>query len=515
MRDQRKIQCVASHARVGGEREDFYDGNTSLRIGDIVSITGFPGRSDTGELSIYATSLPRLLAPCLHQLPDSLDNPEKLKQNRHLDLLVHPQPAHTLKLRSRIIQQVRKHLTSQDFTEVQTPILSYSAGGAIAKPFLTTASSTHQPLALRIAPELWLKRLLIGGLDRVFELGPQFRNEGVDSTHNPEFTTCELYISFGRLDDVITLTEELLASLERLTRQLTAPGAACASLPPLDPDLANAFAKSFPRLEFIPTLETALGEPLPVLDGRADKAVAADLHALAARHGVPTNPTASPAKILDKLASAFIEPLCYNPTWIIHHPECMAPLAKSRVRGGRRVSVRVELFVKEWELVNAYEEENSPWEQRRKLVRQAGEAGGVKKGAEGVKKGEEEGKQQDAEQEEEDVMDLDEKYCEALEWGLPPTAGWGMGIDRLIMLFSGQEKITDVMAFGGLRGAALQGSKKPLGGGGGGAGKRREREQEMKKRMAEQKGLDTQDGDDVLQMVRELAESLKDGRSEK
>ena len=437
-------------------------------------------------------------------LPDSLDNPEKLKQHRHLDLLVHPQPAHTLKLRSRIIQQIRKHLTSLDFTEVQTPILSYSAGGAIAKPFLTTASSTHHPLALRIAPELWLKRLLVGGFDRVFELGPQFRNEGIDAIHNPEFTTCELYFSFGRLDDVITLTEGLLSELERLTRQLKAPGAACSSLPPLDIDIASALEKSLPRLEFIPTLESQLGEPLPALDGRPDAEVAADLCALAARHDVHITST-SPAKILDKLAGAFLEPLCYKPTWIMYHPECMAPLAKSRKLRGRMVSQRVELFVQERELVNAYEEENSPWEQRWKLAQQAKQA--VNHEQREKKEKEEEEKEEEEEEEEEEAMGLDEKYCETLEWGLPPTAGWGLGVDRLVMLFSGQERIADVMAFGGLKGAALQGSKKPgrTARKAEGAEAARPKAEAVEKREAERR----RDEGDVLQMVKELAESLK------
>ncbi|KAF8535172.1 hypothetical protein BDD12DRAFT_856490 [Trichophaea hybrida] len=431
VQDGRKLQGISSHALIGGTKEEFYERTTALRIGDIVSITGFPGRSNTGELSLYATEHPKLLAPCLHPIPDSLQNPEKIKHHRHLDLLVHPEAAQTLKLRSRILKMIRSTLINQDFIEVQTPILSSSAGGAIAKPFLTTTSSSSRTLALRIAPELWLKRLIVGGLDRVFELGPQFRNEGIDNTHNPEFTTENLFCDVGRM-----------------VAQLKEPLGMCYALNPLDADIAEALNHSFKRLEFIPTLEAELGESLPSLEG---KNAAEELKALCERHKVPVDSN-TPAKMLDKLAQHFLEPMCHLPTFIMYHPACMSPLAKSGMRRGRLVSERVELFVQEQELVNAYEEENSPREQRRKFKLQM----------------ESEGREPQTSTEDTPVEEggleegTDESYCSTLEWGMPPTAGWGLGVDRMVMLFSGQDRIADVLAFGGLRGAVNQGIEKPV-----------------------------------------------------
>ncbi|KAF8243531.1 class II aaRS and biotin synthetase, partial [Wilcoxina mikolae CBS 423.85] len=444
VQDGRKLQGVSSHALIGGTNEEFYERTTALRIGDIISVTGFPGRSNTGELSLYATEHPKLLAPCLHPIPDSLQNPEKIKHHRHLDLLVHPEAAQTLKLRSRILKMIRSALTKQDFIEVQTPILSSSAGGAIAKPFLTTASSSSRTLALRIAPELWLKRLIVGGLDRVFELGPQFRNEGIDNTHNPEFTTCEAYISYGRLADVIKLTESLFRDVGRMATQLKEPLGMCYALNPLDADIAEALNYSFKQLEFIPTLEAELGEPLPDLEG---KNAAKELKALCERHKVPVDSN-TPAKMLDKLAQHFLEPMCYLPTFITHHPACMSPLAKSHMRRGRLVSERVELFIQEQELVNAYEEENSPREQRRKFKLQMESEGKELQTSSTEGTSAEEGELEEG---------IDESYCSTLEWGMPPTAGWGLGVDRMVMLFSGQDRIADVLAFGGLRGAVNQG----------------------------------------------------------
>ncbi|KAA8893871.1 hypothetical protein FN846DRAFT_470896 [Sphaerosporella brunnea] len=446
VQDQRKIQCVSNKAVIGGELDDFYTRTTALRVGDIISVTGFPARSNSGELSVYATSHPRLLAPCMHQIPDELHNQEKLQQHRHLDLLVNPAAAATLKLRSKIIQHIRSHLISLDYIEVQTPILSSDAGGALARPFLTEASSTHKPLALRIAPELWLKRLLVGGMDRVFELGPQFRNEGIDATHNPEFTTCEAYLSFGRLTDVMQLTVHLFRDLMRLTAQLKSSGSVCDALLPSDVDLVDAIHGPWKVLQFIPALEEALGEPLP-----RDLEDVDALLEICDRHNVVISAereTITPAKALDKLAERFLESQCEGPTWISNHPACMSPLAKHSIRGGRVVAERVELFIRGVEYVNAYEEENSPDEQRRKFLRQR----------DADKK---ELEQEGQEQQETGDDGIDNSYCETLEWGLPPTAGWGIGVDRLVMLFSGQERIADVMAFGGLRGAVNQGAKKP------------------------------------------------------
>lgn len=306
--------------------------------------------------------------------------------------------------------------------EVQTPILADKAGGAVAKPFTTHATEfASRQLALRIAPELWLKRLIIGGMDRVFEIGPAFRNEGLDATHNPEFTTCEFYKSFAELEELIQMTEELFSGLAKMMDELRT--SRFTTLVSFDQE---AFAGPFKRIAFIPGVEEGLGEKFP--DLRSENAEQ-DLIALFEKHDIPLPASPTLPRLLDKLAALYIEPQCITPTFITHHPACMAPLSKSFIceTTGQEVSARAELFVGEKEIANMYEEENSPLEQRRKFVEQ--------------------GKWRDGENE----ADVDESYLEALTWGMPPTGGWGLGIDRLVMLLTGAKRIGDVQAFGSLR----------------------------------------------------------------
>ena len=452
-----KLVCPPSAADETGiifdaekELREFYEIATAFRLGDIVSVTGRPGRTERGELSLFASEHFKLLAPCLYQIPDAIEHPEKRLQHRHVDLLVNSATAQTLRLRSKLVHLLRKQLINKDFVEVQTPILSTSAGGALAKPFLTEASTlSHRKLAMRIAPELWLKRLVVGGLDRVFEIGPQFRNEGIDSTHNPEFTTCEFYMAYGTLEYLMSFTETVLREMHRATRKLQETSGICSKLPPLDEELTQMLYQSFQRLEFIPTLEAQMGRKLPNLDPTRPIAdVTADLLRLCRWVGVELADKRhmTPAKLLDKLAAKFIEPLCRLPTFIIHHPEIMSPLAASTIMNNQYVSLRCELYINGQELVNAYEEENSPYQQRKKFRYQLEADRGFL--------------EQSDESREEVERSVDESYCEALEWGMPPTAGWGMGLDRVVMLFSGQERISDVLAFGGLKGAVNQGLKK-------------------------------------------------------
>ena len=330
--------------------------------------------------------------------------------------------ADTLRIRSHIIQYIRNFLLADDFLEVQTPILADKAGGAIARPFTTIATEfPDKQLALRIAPEIWLKRLVLGGMNRVFEIGSAFRNEGLDATHNPEFTTCEFYKSFADLEDLISMTEELISGLAEQVKSLRE--FPLKSLPELDD---NLFTTPFKRIQFVPAVEAALGESLPDLVG--DNATE-NLLALFTRHNLPVPLTLTLPRLLDKLASILIEPQCNEPTFIMHHPACMAPLSKSFLdpQTDQVLSARVELFIHQKEIANMYEEENSPFEQRMKFLQQAqwkddGNTAGV-----------------------------DESYLEALEWGLPPTGGWGCGVDRLVMLFSGASRISDVLSFGSLR----------------------------------------------------------------
>jgi lysyl-tRNA synthetase class 2 len=421
-----------------------------LNRGDIISIRGRATRTPTGELTIQATHLPEVLTPSIVPLPTKLIDEESRTQYPHLDMLVNQRTTDILRLRSYIIKYLRDFLHERDFLEFQTPILAADAGGATARPFIVSANTVSKDLSLRIAPELWLKRLVVGGVDRVFELGPAFRNEGIDQTHNPEFTICEIYHAYANLPDLISLTEDLIRGAAAhcqslITTKLT-------SLPAID--LAT-FQTPFQQAEFIPSLESALGFTLP--DLTASTALP-DLLTLLKTHNIPLDvindpPTTSLAQLLDRLAAAYIEPLSETaPLFVTHHPVCMSPLAKSFVcpKTGQHVSARTELFMGGRELANMYEEENDPFEQRRKFVEQAAakaaEAGGDGKGG-----GEGEG---------EPV--IDESYCRALASGLPPTGGWGCGVERLVMLFSGTRKIGDCLSFGNLRnvvGLAAAGSK--------------------------------------------------------
>lgn len=351
-----------------------------------------------------------------------LDHPETRAHKRHADLLVNQRTADTLRLRSHIIQYLRSFLLKDNFLEVETPILTDGASGAIARPFTTSATEfPEKQLTLRIAPELWLKRLVVGGMDRVFEIGPAFRNEGLDATHNPEFTTCEFYKAFADLEELITMTESLFQGLSTHVNKLIST-----SLTSLSPHDRALFATPFKRIEFIPAIEAAIGRPLPDLSlGDATDQMTALFETLSLP--LPTSPTLP--RLLDKLSSIYIEPHCSSPTFITQHPAVLAPLAKSFLcpRTRQLVSARVELFVQHRELANMYEEENSPFAQRTKFVQQL------------------------AYRDSENEAVVDESYLEALDWGLPPTGGWGCGIDRLCMLFGGAERIGDVLAFGSLR----------------------------------------------------------------
>jgi len=368
--------------------------------------------------------MPIIMSPTLANLPTELEDRETRIRNRHVDLLVNRKVVDTLRARSHIVRYLRDYLLKDNFLEVQTPIIADKAGGAIAKPFTTIATEfSDKQLALRIAPELWLKRMILGGIDRVFEIGPSFRNEGLDATHNPEFTTCEFYKSYANLEELIFMTEELVSGLAEhvsTLRQSTLIGL---------PEIDSAFFKApFQRIEFIPAVEIALGESLPNL--QADDAEA-QLLSLFEKHSL--TPPASPTlpRLLDRLCSIYIEPQCNSPTFITHHPACMAPLSKSFLSksqsSSQLVSARAELFIHHKEVANMYEEENSPFEQRRKFEEQI--------------------RWKDSE----NGAFLDENYLRALEYALPPTGGWGCGIDRLCMLMSGATRISDVLSFGSLR----------------------------------------------------------------
>jgi len=357
-------------------------------------------------------------------------------------MLVNPSAIQTLRLRSLLKQILNDFFARDGFTKVNTPILSAGAGGAIARPFATQATELEgQTLHLRIAPELWLKRLIVGGMDKVYEIGPAFRNEGVDATHNPEFTTCEFYEAFATLGELMGKTERLLAVLakgmegarERLFPDLR--GAAAE-------EMGVKFTSPFRRLEFIPTLQRALDTTLPDLAPENAEQAMADLRALFQSKDLPIPPNPTLPRLLDALATHFIEPLCQQPTFITHHPVALSPLSKSMTcpRTGQQVSLRAELFIRGVEYANMYEEENSPFTQRANFAAQKALRGSAATQSEAVGDADADGE-----------VEVDEAYLQALEWGLPPTGGWGCGIDRLVMLFSARGRIGDVLPFGSVR----------------------------------------------------------------
>ncbi|EGD89543.1 lysine-tRNA ligase [Trichophyton rubrum D6] len=419
-----KVQVLCNQ-RVVGEAgispEKFKEFYHLLRRGDSFSVTGKPHRTSRGELTVKTTELPKLISPCLHDVPVHQKELEISPYERHVEFLSSPSAANILRARSLITHSMRNFFASREFMEVNTPILASKSGGAIAQPFVTSATEfPDRPLSLRIAPELWLKRLVVGGFDRVFEIGPSFRNEGLDKTHNPEFTTCEFYQAFADLESLIETTESLLSTLaidvQQLNKKLNN------SLSPT----TVSFTGPYRRVDFIPAIEAAIGRKLPDLQsGNALSQVKEIFAALS----LPLPAHETLPRLLDKLCSIYVESQLVEPTFIMNHPECMSPLSKSyrHPGNGQIVSARAELFVEGKEIMNMYEEENSPFEQRRKFHQQL------------------------SFRDPENAGELDEGYLQTLEWGLPPTGGWGCGIDRLCMLFTGARRISDVLSFGNLR----------------------------------------------------------------
>ncbi len=435
--DFETVQVMVNQKNVAAiSPEEFKRTFHPMLRGDIVSVTGTAMRTTNGELSLNATALPHLLSPSLAPLPEKLIDEESRILYRHVDLLVNRQTTDVLRLRSHVLKYLRDFLHKRDFLEVQTPVLADYAGGAVARPFLTSATEfPSKGLALRVAPELWLKRLVSGGLDRVFEIGTAFRNEGLDTMHNPEFTLCEFYSAFSDLQDLITTTETMIRGLLEHTKQLKENTLTTLKIP----ELAEQNEGGWKQVEFIPALEEALGITLPDLSGPGALRQLAEL----VDGKTPRfSATISLNGLLDHLASAHLEGGGSRggggaPLFITHHPACMAPLAKSFTcpRTGQLVSARAELFVAGREIANMYEEENSPFEQRRKFEQQ------VRLSRDDRRVG------HDAESQ----ARVDESYVQVLAHGLPPTGGWGCGVDRLVMLLSGAPRISDVLSFGSLR----------------------------------------------------------------
>lgn len=430
--DGSKVQIIAD-ARLGGEA--YVREHAQSRRGDVVGVVGHPGKSRKGEFSIFATSL-TLLSSCMHMLPKDgmLVDPETRFRQRYLDLIVNHSVRDTFVTRSKIIRSIRRFLDDRGFLEVETPLMSANAGGATARPFVTHHNDLNQDMYMRVAPELNLKMLVVGGLDRVYEIGRNFRNEGLDLTHNTEFTACEFYQAYADYNDLMETTEAMLSQLvmEVCGSYKIAYHPDGKVLPDGSPgrQIEVDFTPPFRRVSMVSELEKKLRVVLSDPDLTFPENMGADgsrpylLDLFAKLPDVTCEEPQTVARLLDTLVGEFLEPECVNPTFICDHPQIMSPLAKDH-RSLPHMTERFELFVNGRELCNAYTELNDPAVQRDRFRVS----------------------QQDTEEGDDEAMVHDEDFCTALEHGLPPTAGWGLGVDRLTMMLSDNISIKEVLFF--------------------------------------------------------------------
>src|SRR5213593_697825 len=386
-----RLQVHARRDRLGDEGFEVY---RLLDLGDVIGVVGCPFRTRTGELTLEATEL-RLLAKALRPLPEKwhgLQDVETRYRQRYLDLIVNPDARRIFEVRARAVRYLRDFLVARGYLEVETPMMQAIAGGAAARPFVTHHNALDLDLYLRIAPELYLKRLVVGGYERVFELSRVFRNEGVSTRHNPEFTMLEFYQAHATYEDLMALTEEMLVGLADQVAggtRLQYGGEAI--------DLA----RPWPRRTMAELVSEHASLP-------AERVLERELLApLAASRGITVHPNATAGHLLAAVFEAVVEPHLVQPIFVTRFPIELSPLARRNDRDPRFVD-RFELFVARHEIANAFSELNDPEEQLR--ARAAGDA-------------------------EAHAMDAD--YVRALEHGMPPTAGEGIGIDRLVMLLTG------------------------------------------------------------------------------
>ena len=412
-----KVQLYIAKDQLGDEPYQFF--KKHIAVGDFVSVKGHIFVTKTGEKTVKVTSM-TLLSKAIRPMPEKyhgLQDTEVRFRKRHLDLIANEEVKDIFVKRAKIISSIRKTLDEKGFLEVETPILNPSSGGAIARPFETYHNALKMPLYMRIALELHHKRLIVGGLDRIYEIGHMFRNEGIDTTHNPEFTMMELYQAYGDVNSMADLFDEILGNAAK------AIGVEQIHFRGYDVDLRPPFK----RLYIPQAWQEKFGHDIhEVLNGRQFNRT--KLEEVAREQGVKFTENDSDSAIFDELFEGKLLAAYHNPVIALDYPTAVSPFAKTKP-GDPELVERFEVFVNGQELGNAYTELNDPADQLQRLKDQAA--------AKAAAKGE------DAENA--DILDAD--YIEALESGMPPTGGMGIGIDRIVMMLTGQDSIREIILF--------------------------------------------------------------------
>jgi lysyl-tRNA synthetase class 2 len=407
-----KLQLCLRRDLLGDESYGFL---RDIDIGDFVGAEGEMFLTKTGEVTVDVAHF-ELLAKSLRPLPEKwhgLVDVETRYRQRYLDLISNDDVRRTFALRSRIVSATRRFLDGEGYMEVETPVLQAKAGGALARPFVTHHHALGEDLFLRIALELYLKKLIVGGIDRVYELGRVFRNEGISVRHNPEFTLMECYRAYADYEDMMDLTERLFATVAQEvlgTTSVEFRGQLIELAPPWRRVFLRDAVRESSGIDF------------------EDYQDAETLQERMLQEGVRIEGVPRRAKLIDGLISTFVEPKLVQPTFVLDYPIEMSPFPK-RKRGNDRMVERFEAFISGLEFANAFSELNDPVDQRERLQQQLQEQVGG-----------------------EDVEVADEDFIEAMEYGMPPTGGLGIGIDRLVMLLTGQESIREVILFPQLKG---------------------------------------------------------------
>lgn len=416
--DKGRIQIYVRRDDIG---VDAYQNFKLLDIGDFIGVEGYVFKTKMGETSIHANVV-TILSKSIRPIPivkekegeefDSFTDKEQRYRNRHLDLIVNHDVKETFIKRAKIISSIRQYLDNNDFIEVETPILQSLYGGANAKPFRTHHNSLDQNFYLRIADELYLKRLIIGGFDKVYELAKNFRNEGIDRNHNPEFTSLEFYQAYVDCEYMMDFVEKLFQTVAEKIGELKITWG----------DMKIDLSKKFARKPIFNLLSDATGTDVSQLNEK-------ELIKICDTFKIDAPPQSNYGQILDLLMSKLVEPKLIQPTFVIDYPKAISPLAKKHRNGNPELVERFELFIGGMEFANAFSELNDPIDQRERFESQAklGKAG------------------------DEEAHPVDENFLQAVESGMPPAGGVGIGIDRLVMLLTNNRWIKDVILFPTLR----------------------------------------------------------------